>query len=264
MFEPFAGSAAASIAAADQNIADRFIIGDSLRPLTEIWGQILASPDEFADDYEAIWSQQLDDPRKYFLEVRDAFNAEGGATRLLFLLARCVKNSPRFNGHGEFNQSADHRRKGMNPSKMRREIQGASVLLKSRCEIRFGDFEDQLEDATSNDLVYLDPPWEGTTIGTDKRYHAGLARQRLVAVLEELDARAIPYLLSYDGRHGDKRYGSPLPESVGALRVELHAGRSSQATLNGEAVTTFESLYVSRHLRESLTPQGRLALLSEA
>ena len=248
LYEPFAGSAAISINAARRGLAQRFMIGDSLAPLVELWSLILRTPGQLADAYEEIWNAQLQDPATHYLTVRDEFNAEGGSARLLYLLARCVKNSPRFNATGQFNQSPDHRRKGMNPGKMRREIMGAHTLLQGRAEARCLDFAEALGAATPRDLVYLDPPWEGTSTGTDKRYYAGLARDRLVEALESLDARAVPYLLSYDGRHGDKQYGEPLPESIGAVRLELEAGRSSQATLNGQAVKTVESLYVSRHV----------------
>jgi DNA adenine methylase len=54
--------------------------------------------------------------------------------------------------------------------------------------------------------------------------------------------------LSYDGRRGARTYGSPLPASLGLRRVELVAGRSSQATLLGRAEVTIESLYLSREL----------------
>ena len=50
-------------------------------------------------------------------------------------------------------------------------------------------------------------------------------------------------------------YGPALPVELGAQRLELHAGRSSQATLNGRDERTVESLYVSA----SLAPSTRLA-----
>ena len=240
-------------------MAKAFVIGDSLVPLTDLWRRILASPEQLAFEYEEIWAAQLDEPRSHYLATREAFNCEGGAARLLYLLARCVKNSPRFNSKGEFNQSPDHRRRGMSPQKMRRELAGANAVLTGKTQVRCADFVEQIKDATCNDLVYLDPPWEGTSVGHDKRYHAGLPRVRLVEALEDLDIRGVPYILSYDGRHGNKEYGAPLPRSIGARRLELHAGRSSQATLNGAVIETVESLYVSRHLAE-VSDQVRLSV----
>lgn len=103
-------------------------------------------------------------------------------------------------------------------------------------------------EATEEDIVYMDPPYEGTSTGTDRRYHQGLDRKRLISILTDLNRRNVPFLLSYDGQCGDKTYGLVLPASLHLTRLELNAGRSSQATLNGRAEVTIESLYISNKL----------------
>jgi len=75
-----------------------------------------------------------------------------------------------------------------------------------------------------------------------------MSRERLVAGLRSLNARGVRFALSYDGACGDKVYGPPLPDDLGMTRLHLHAGRSSQATLNGGSAQTVESLYLSRGL----------------
>ena len=245
LFEPFAGSAAITIAAASEGLADEYIIGDSLAPLVAIWNWALEGPEQLADAYAELWhGQGVDDP-SYYYRVRDEFNRSHDPARLLYLLARCAKNAPRFNQQGAFNQSPDRRRLGMRPEKMRAELLGVSKLLAARTSVRSSDFEQIVAAATDDDLVYLDPPYQGTTIGTDKRYHQGLDRDRLIAVLADLNRRGVPFLLSYDGRCGAKTYGAALPDWLGLLRLELEAGRSAQATLNGREERTVESLYVS-------------------
>jgi DNA adenine methylase len=257
LYEPFAGSGAVTIAAARTDLAGEYRLSDTLAPLMEIWQRMMDAPTKLADEYEAIWqAQHTGDSLEHFNRVRRDFNESGGAARLLYLLARCVKNSPRFNKSGEFNQSPDKRRAGMRPAKMRSELARVSALLASRAIISASRFEDALSDAGPSDLVYLDPPWEGTTNGHDRRYHEGMDRQRLIDTLVSLHAREIPFLLSYDGRHGTKRYGDPLPESINAERFDLHAGRSSQATLLGRHALTIESLYVSKALLDvRVSPQ---------
>ena len=133
LFEPFAGSAAITLAAAARKMANRYVIGDSLEALVGIWKTILEEPENLADEYERIWRAQQEDPPTHYLMVRDEYNrSRNNAAQLLYLLARCVKNAVRFNGAGEFNQSADHRRTGMNPGKMRTQIQVACKLLAGR------------------------------------------------------------------------------------------------------------------------------------
>ena len=97
----------------------------------------------------------------------------------------------------------------------------------------------------SDDLVYLDPPWQGTSGARDTRYHQTLDLPRLLAQLDGLNRRAVPYLLSFDGRLGAKVYGDELPGRLALTRLELPAGRSSQATLSGRVADTVESLYLS-------------------
>lgn len=258
LYEPFAGSAAITIAAAHAKLAQEYRISDTLEPLIGIWNEALSSPDQLAESYHRIWNDQLTDD-DHFNRVRADFNKDGDPAKLLYLLVRCVKNSPRFNAQGAFNQSPDKRRKGMHPDKMRRHIAGVAALLAGHTDARCIDASAALADAAEGDLVYLDPPWEGTTVGTDKRYHQGLQKPVLIELLESLNERNVPFILSYDGRLGDKTYGDYLPESLNAHRLELVAGRSSQATLAGRDDVTVESLYVSH----SLLPDGQLPELEQ-
>jgi DNA adenine methylase len=251
LIEPFAGSAAVTLAAAAHGAADEFLLSDILPPLMDLWGMVLRRPEELAADYEGIWRAQFGDPRRHFAGVRDAYNRHGGPARLLYLIARCVKNAVRFNAEGHFNQSADHRRHGMRPDRMRRQILGAHVLLRARCCTECADFRDVLDRAHPGDLVYMDPPYEGVSEGGDPRYASQLPRRELVDALSWLNERGIDWLLSYDGRCGEKVYGARLPESLGLTRVFLPVGRSAQATLNGLASETVESLYLSPGLARS-------------
>jgi DNA adenine methylase len=247
-YEPFAGSAAMTIAASHAKVADAYILGDSLAPLIGIWNQILVAPLVLVNAYQKLWECQLDQDEYYYYRIRDEFNQSHDPAKLLYLLARCAKNAPRFNQQGQFNQAVDKRRLGMRPDKMRHEVLVASTLLAKKTIAVSADFETTLKDATIADLVYLDPPYEGTTTGDNKRYHQGLDRERLIAALEGLNRRGVPFLLSYDGQCGEKMYGSKLPASLHLTRLELNAGRSSQATLNGREEVTIESLYVSSNL----------------
>jgi DNA adenine methylase len=248
LIEPFAGSSAISLAAASKKLFEKYVISDVLPSLMELWRQILTDPDRLVARYRTLWNSQLRDPRLRFNEIRRDFNVDHEPAKLLYLLARCVKNSVRFNPSGHFNQSPDNRRLGVKPDTGEREIRGAHRLLANRCEVLCADFRESLRVATPTDLVYLDPPYEGTTKGRDSRYIAGVCRDDLIVALEELNDRGVQFILSYDGTCGDQTYGEALPIRLGVKRVFLDAGRSSQATLNGENRKTVESLYVSEGL----------------
>ncbi|MBM3473954.1 MAG: DNA adenine methylase [Armatimonadetes bacterium] len=255
-FEPFSGSAAITLAAADQRLAQHYVISDVLAPLAEVWGMIVNRPQALVEGYEDVWLSQVDDPAGTYNRMRDEFNRDHDPVKLLYLLARCVKASVRFNRYGEFNQSADHRRLGMRPSILEREVAGAHALLAGRTSVLACDFRDVLAKTTPRDIVYMDPPYQGTTNGKDQRYLAGLPVGELTEALRRLNDRRVPFLLSYDGFRGKQRYGEDLPAELGLRRVLLNAGRSTQATLNGKSEVTVESLYLSPALVDTLTVKG--------
>lgn len=255
LFEPFAGSAAFSLYAAKHGFARHFVIGDALIPLIDLWKMIVTDPGYVSDAYQRLWVGQQGADTFYFNQVREQYNQKQDPVMLLYLIVRCVKNAVRFNKNGLFTQSVDKRRKGMHPDKMRAAIYGASKLLTGRVEFYAGDFRGCLASAQRNDLVYMDPPYQGTTYGRDKRYYQQLEVERLCVVLDSLNLRGVPFLLSYDGKHGDKEYGEPLPERLGMQQFLINSGRSSQATLNGRNTVTFEGLYVSQGLARPGMPR---------
>ena len=112
-----------------------------------------------------------------------------------------------------------------------------------------GDWKTTSQDAESQDFVYMDPPYLGTSVGRDKRYHEQLEVDSLVSGLELLNERNIRFALSYDGMTGDKEYGPALPEHLSMSRLLINAGQSSQATLNGLKAETVESLYLSSNIK---------------
>jgi DNA adenine methylase len=247
LYEPFSGSAAITLYAASHNLAEHFVIGDILPELVNLWRLIIEEPQAAALRYKTLWEKQFEDGYKHFNIVRDRYNAERDPVCLLYLIARCVKNAVRFNKDFNFTQSADNRRTGMRPDKMEKAMRFASCLLKGKTTLFCGDFKDCIASARPGDLIYMDPPYQGTTYGRDKRYAAQLKRDYLVDVLRDINARDIPFILSYDGQTGDKVYADPLPNDL-ADCLAIYAGRSSQATLAGRVENTVESLYVSKSL----------------
>lgn len=245
LYEPFVGSAAITLSAAANRLAKQYVIGDKLDSLSELWQKIIDEPRQIAEDYYAMYTEQLSDPLNYYLCVRNRYNTERSPSALLFLIARCVKNSIRFNSSGEFNQSADKRRLGMHPQKLLRELLRTSALLKGHTRVVSGDFRHIIRHATKRDFIYMDPPWQGTSGPRDSRYAHLLDINELIAELESLNKRGIPFVLSFDGTCGVKAYGNELPSSLNLLKVSIAAGRSTQATLLGRDEQTVESLYLS-------------------
>lgn len=245
LIEPFAGSAAVSLAAAYQNKAQLFLLNDRNRALIDLWDRIIHQPEQLADAYETLWHAQLGRERIFYDDIRTRFNQTQSPECFLYLLARCVKAAVRYNAQGEFNQSPDNRRKGALPNDMRTRIIEASKLLRGRATLQSGDYLEIVACATPSDVIYMDPPYQGVCGTRDPRYIGGFSAERFVETLAFLNNRGISYMVSYDGRTGSKSFGQPLPGFLHLKCVELDAGRSSQATLLGRDEKTVESLYLS-------------------
>jgi len=255
LVEPFCGSAAVSIAAAGRARAMEFWLNDFNKPLAELLGLMINSPKELAKSYEDLWRAEHEDALEHYYQVRESFNRTGDARLLLYLLARCVKGAVRYNTEGLFNQSPDKRRLGTRPETMKANIAAISALLRGRTIVTSLSYADVLANVRPDDVVYMDPPYQGVCGERDSRYFAGISFDDFVAELGTLNHRKVRYLVSYDGRSGSRTYGKPLPAKLNLTLVEIEAGRSSQATLLGRAEMTVESLYLSPALAEELEAQ---------
>ena len=252
LVEPFAGSAALSLACARRARSDEYWLNDVNRPLTELLSLIVDRPEEMSDFYRSVWRGRAADHMRHYYSVRDQFNRTHDPRLLLYLLARCVKSSVRYNSDGDFNQSPDKRRLGTHPAKMRDNITSVSLLLRGRTTFTSVDFLGVLSSAGTGDVVYLDPPYQGVSGTRDHRYASGVTFDRFCSGLSGLNDRGIRFAVSYDGRVGDTPYGRLLPKSLNLVLMQIEAGRSSQATLLGRNAVTIESLYLSQPLAEEV------------
>jgi DNA adenine methylase len=248
LIEPFAGSAAVSIASAFYFKASHFVLNDINQPLMSLWDSIINTPQQIIKQYHDIWYGQHGNEEDYYYNIRDKFNQTRQAEYLLFLLAKCVKAAVRYNAQGNFNQSPDKRRLGRNPQIMRNDILDVSQLLKGKTEIYSVDYSVILNSATPKDLIYMDPPYQGTGQNGGFNYAGNIDFEDFIISLFELNQKNIPFILSFDGRTGDKTFGNPLPDKLNLTKTEVNAGRSTQATLLNRKEFTYEAVYLSPSL----------------
>ena len=128
---------------------------------------------------------------------------------------------------------------------MRKNIVLISQALAGRTTLTTGDYRNVLSKTRKSDFVYMDPPYQGVCKNRDSRYVKSVEFDKFAEELESLNAREIPFIVSYDGRTGDTAYGEKLPESLGLFHTEVLVGRSTQATLLGRSHDTYESIYLS-------------------
>jgi DNA adenine methylase len=249
LLEPFAGTAAISIAASFYGLASSLVINDINPCLSKLLELAIQEPEYVAEEYQSIWEKQEGNSVDHYFEVRNTFNLTQDPVAFLYLLARCVKGAVRYNSSGQFNQSPDKRRRGTNPKTMKNNIHAISYWMKGKCTFWASDYKAILDEAKSGDLVYLDPPYQGVCSKRDSRYLGGVNFEEFVGELDKLNSKNINFIVSYDGKCGSKQYGNYLPRDLNLEHILLDAGRSAQATLLGKSEKTYESMYISQGLR---------------
>ena len=252
LYEPFCGTCAVTILAAQNELCRRYVVNDINGPLVDLMQECIENPLQLADAYREIWNGQYEegtDNIEYFYKIRREFNdGQKDPARMLFLLARVVKGAVRYNADGTMNQSCDKRRYGTKPEIVKQNAAAISSLLKGKTAFFSVDYREIFEKATPRDLVYMDPPYQGTSNAInprDNRYIAGVQYEEFVESLYTLNKRNIRYIVSYDGQTGEKVIGKALPADLNLTHLLIDAGTSAQATLNGRKERTLESLYLS-------------------
>ncbi len=267
LIEPFSGTCAISILTASRGLCDEYWINDINEPLVKMMEECINDPMKLVDGYTDIWNGQFCEGENnidYFYKIREEFNnGEKDSARMLFLLARVVKGAVRYNSNGELNQSCDKRRYGTRPNIIANNAMAISNLLKNRTSFSNLDYKEVLSKAKKGDLIYMDPPYQGTSKkdnAKDSRYIQGIRFDEFVNELNKLNERGIDYIVSYDGKTGNKTIGKLLPEELGLKHVYIDAGLSTQATFNGKSEITYESLYVSENLAQNQAKYEQIEL----
>ena len=267
LVEPFAGMAAITIAAAKQERSNAYIINDLNHAIVGILKTAVESPQQLYQDYEKLWLEQFSFPEghvAHFYQVRNDYNnGDTAPAKMLYLLARCVKGSVRYSSNGNFNQSPDKRRNGTNPKTLKQNIDAISYYLKGMTSFYSLDYHEILDMTTQGDIVYMDPPYQGTSNTRDCRYISGINFDEFVEAIEKLNSKGIDFIISYDGSCGNKQYGKELPKELQLQKVLLNAGLSSQSILLGKKETTLEALYISRNLQKNMPSTTQIYEVSQ-
>ena len=250
--------AAITIAVAKQDRANHYLVNDLNTPLVAVLQSAIETPNELFSEYSKVWNEQFaysGGSVEHFYKVRNDFNnGQQTAANMLYLLARCVKGSVRYGSGGQFNQSPDKRRYGTAPKTLKTNIMEISYYLKGKTSFMSKDYREVVDEARPDDVIYMDPPYQGVSNTRDSRYYSGIDFYNFVEALDNLNRRGIDFLVSYDGKCGDKQYGEDLPKELELQKVLLNAGLSSQSILLGKKEITYEALYVSKGLQQHFAP----------
>lgn len=238
-YEPFCGGASIlyNLLHKDDIIVDSYTISDKNKDLIDLLLEIKHNPSYLLSQYTILWNElnkDEDGKRKkcYYNEVREHFNRTRDSALFLFLLRTCYNGLTRYNSSGNFNTSFHFGRKGINPKKLDKVIKQWSELLNiNDVTIKHCDY-DTIEQLDNDDLMFLDPPYLGTT--NTSMYNGGIDFDDFNNYIKHLDCKIV---LSFDD--SEKSHFDFLNHR------RLDGKNSSFRRLKGLNTTVKESLYTN-------------------
>lgn len=221
-YEPFVGSGAVLGTLAPP----RAVASDVLRPLIEIWQTLRADPCElkrwYASRYERVMSDG--DKRHGFELVKADYNASPNGADLLFVSRSCYGGVVRFRTDGYLSTPCGAHTP-VTPASFARRVDVWHERT-SGADFRHLDFEEAMADATTDDLVYCDPPYSCTQ---SILYGAqSFALTRLLDAIASCKDRGVRVVLSIDGtkRSGELLCNVPIPDGLFEREAVVNCGRS--------------------------------------
>ncbi|MGI0046127.1 MAG: DNA adenine methylase [Nitrosotalea sp.] len=201
-FEPFLGGGAVFFNLVSQGRDAKWFVSDLNSDLVLSYVTIRDRVKELVASLESHSTSYFKNPSSYYYKIREN-NPKGQiekVSRLVFLNKTCFNGLYRVNSKGKFNVPLG---KYTNPNIVNKEnLLAVSEILQSKdISIKCQDFEGALKNATSDDFVYLDPPYhpvsETANFTSYTEDDFGYDDQkRLYAKFKALDRKGVKILLS--------------------------------------------------------------------
>lgn len=162
--EPFLGSGVVAF-----NVAPaRALLADTNRHIIAFYQAVQRNEitPQTVRDFLAEEGQHLArDGATHYYRVRERFNAHGSPLDFLFLNRACFNGLMRFNRDGKFNVPFGHKPNRFAPaylSKIANQVAWVAQQMQGKAwTFRVARWQDTLRETTSEDFVYLDPPYIG-------------------------------------------------------------------------------------------------------
>jgi len=233
-YEPFIGSGAVLATL----IPDKALGSDSFKPLIEIWKTLRESPDTLKQWYAERWHAMMaGDKVEVYERIKASYNANPNGGDLLFLSRSCYGGVVRFRKADGYMSTPCGVHKPISPEEFSRRVdewyrrtEGASF---SHIE-----YEEAMEQAKSEDLVYCDPPYSHSQSILYGAQSFDLSH--LFTVIERCKSRGIYVALSIDGtkRSGNLICDLPIPDGLFEREILINVGRSmlKRFQMNGQTL----------------------------
>jgi DNA adenine methylase len=218
--EPFVGSGALLGAL---NPAEA-MAGDALGPLIELWRLVQTDPKALIDFYSTTWSAYLEDAEVTYNRVKDSYNQSPNPYDLLFLSRSCYGGVVRFTREGRISTPIGPHRP-IPPAALSKRMYAWHERIRG-VEFIHADFEQTMNGASRDDLVYCDPPYSYT-----QRILYGAQTfqlERLWKAIDRCKSVGARVVLSLDGRKksGTVKTSFDIPHGLFARSILIDCGRS--------------------------------------
>jgi DNA adenine methylase len=202
--DPFVGGGSLLPFVYEHNNIRKFLLSDNLDVLIALWQYLQNNSDKLIDEYRIHWLNLSRLRPDYYYQIRNDFNAINfpsyhNPSYFFFLLRTSYNGLVRFSRSGEYNVSYHHTRKGMHPSRIKNIVTAWHDIL-NVCQFKCQDYQDTLDVTTTNDFVFLDPPYSDSKglYGTFEFDY-----ERLWFNIDRLNQMNIKWLLTLDSNHKD-------------------------------------------------------------
>ena len=221
-FEPFLGSGAVL----GTLVPDKAVASDSLEPLMDIWRELDKAPGELKNWYGERWNAFMSGDRVAVYEmVKDSFNRSPNGADLVFLSRACYGGVVRFRKNDGFMSTPSGVHTPISPESFSNRVDTWHERTRN-VEFRCTDFEAVMDEATTGDFVYCDPPYQATQsiLYGSQRF----SLDRLFVAIERCKSRGAHVALSIDGlkRSGDVICNLTIPNGVFERQAFVNCGRS--------------------------------------
>ena len=224
---------------------DKGVASDIIPELIALWNEIKNNPEITAEEYKIRWEKLQKEGHEVYYEIRSNFNKTKDPFDFLFLTRTCVNGLIRYNSNGEFNNSIHKNRPGINPERLKVILKEWSYFIKDVDFIK-QDYRETLSLASKKYFVFLDPPYGGTKGRYTKNEFSVLDFYK---ELEILNSKGVSWMLTFDGKAGEREYDFQLPKEIYKCKFFVQTGNSPFTKLMKTSIDKInEAVYTNYNL----------------
>jgi DNA adenine methylase len=215
---------------------------DVIPELIALWKAIKTNPEKVSVEYRKRWEKLQKEGYEVFYSIRDNFNTTRNEHDFLFLTRTCVNGLIRYNHQGEFNNSFHLTRPGISPQNLNDIIFQWHLIIKD-IEFYNCDYRELTAIAKKDDFIFFDPPYGGTK-GRYTKDKFDL--DAFFDELERLNNKGVKWILTFDGKAGNRNYIYELPINLYCHKILMQTGHSPFSKLMNTSIDDVnESVYLN-------------------